>query len=375
MKILVTGGAGFIGSFIVDELVQAGHEVKIYDDLDPQVHGKAREVPDYVNLSAEFIKGNVLDADRFHAAVKDVDVLFHQAAAVGVGQSMYEIRKYVEQNSLGGASVLDVIINREHRLKKIIVASSMSIYGEGRYRCSECGPVYPGLRKAEQLAGGRWEVECPGCGKPLEGMATDESKPLDPTSIYAVTKRDHEEMFLSIGRAYKLPTVALRYFNAYGPRQALSNPYTGVCAIFSSRLLNGESPVIFEDGLQSRDFIHVKDIARANILAMEKKEADYQVFNVGSGAPKSIREIAEILAEKIQPGAGIKPLISGSFREGDIRHCFADISKIEKLLGFKATIEFSRGIDDLTGWVAVQTCEDRSDEAIKELKQRGLTGA
>ena len=374
MKILVTGGAGFIGSFIVDALVEAGHDVRIYDDLDPQVHGADRQKPEYINKNAEFIKGNVLDADSFYEAVKDVDVLYHEAAAVGVGQSMYEIRKYVEQNSLGGASVLDVIANRKHRLKKMIVASSMSIYGEGKYECPACGPMTPGLRKEDQLAAGRWEVECPACGKPLNALPTDETKPLNPTSIYAISKRDHEEMFLSVGRAYKLPTVALRYFNAYGPRQALSNPYTGVCAIFSSRLLNGESPVIFEDGLQSRDFIHVKDVAKANLMVMEKDEANYEVFNVGSGRPRSILEIAEMLGEKIKPGEGIKPVIANSFREGDIRHCFADTAKIGRLLGFKPSIEFDKGIEDLTSWVALQTCEDRSAQAIKELKDRGLTG-
>jgi dTDP-L-rhamnose 4-epimerase len=374
MKILVTGGAGFIGSFIVDELVGAGHEVKIYDDLDPQVHGIDRKMPAYVNKNAEFIRGNVLDAERFYDAVKDVDVLFHEAAAVGVGQSMYEIKKYVEQNSMGGAVVLDVIANREHRLKKMIVASSMSIYGEGKYECGFCGPVSPGLRKTEQLSAGNWTVECPECGRELKAVPTDEKKPLNPTSIYAVTKRDHEEMFLSVGRAYKIPTVALRYFNAYGPRQALSNPYTGVCAIFSSRLLNGESPVIFEDGLQSRDFIHVKDVARANRLVMERPEADYEVFNVGSGRPKTILDIAQMLGEKIQPGSGIKPKIAKSFREGDIRHCFADTSKIEKLLGFNTSIDFDEGMGALTDWVASQTCEDRSDQAMKELKDKGLTG-
>jgi dTDP-L-rhamnose 4-epimerase len=373
MKILVTGGAGFIGSFIVDELVKAGYDVRIYDNLDPQVHGKSRKKPVYLNKNAQFIKGDILDADKFYKAVKDVDVLYHEAAAVGVGQSMYEIRRYVEQNSLGAAVVLDTIANKKTKLKKMLVASSMSMYGEGRYKCPKCGPVAPGLRCFEQLKKRKWDVECPRCSTKLKAVPTDETKPLDPTSIYAIGKRDHEEMFMSVGRAYKLPTVALRYFNAYGPRQALSNPYTGVCAIFSSRILNGGNPVIFEDGLQSRDFIHVKDVARANRLAMEKKAADYQIFNVGSGEPISILEIARTLARKIQPGMNIKPEIKHAFREGDIRHCYADACKIAKTIGFKASIKFEDGIDDLTEWVARQVCEDRTTDAIKELKKRGLT--
>ncbi|MDD3089485.1 MAG: GDP-mannose 4,6-dehydratase [Candidatus Omnitrophica bacterium] len=373
MKILVTGGAGFIGSFIVDELVRAGHKVRIYDNLDPQVHGKKRKVPVYLNKDAEFVRGDILDADKFHKALKDVDVLFHEAAAVGVGQSMYEIKRYVEQNSLGAGVVLDVIANRKHRLRKMLVASSMSIYGEGKYVCEKCGPVSPGLRGTAQLKNAKWNVLCPGCSRELKAVPTDETKPLNPTSIYAVGKRDHEEMFLAVGRAYKLPTVALRYFNAYGPRQALSNPYTGVCAIFSSALLNGHRPVIFEDGLQTRDFIHVSDVALANRLAMEKKAADYGVFNVGSGKPKTILRIAELLAERISPRKEIKPIVKRAFREGDIRHCYADTTQIQKKLGFKPRVAFEDGIDELTEWVRSQVCEDKTLDAIKELKARGLT--
>lgn len=372
MKVLVTGGAGFIGSFIVDALLSAGHKVKVYDSLDEQVHGEDAKAPEYLNKEAEFIKGNVLDEDKFYSAVQDVDVLFHEAAAVGVGQSMYQIRKYTEQNSVGGAAILDVITSRKNRLKKVIVASSMSIYGEGKYACKRCGDTSPELRPESQLKNEKWEPVCPKCGEELTALATDETKPLNPTSIYAITKRDHEEAFLAIGRAYKIPTVALRYFNAYGPRQALSNPYTGVCAIFSSKILNGQNPVIFEDGLQSRDFIHVKDIVRANLLAMEKEEADYKAFNVGSGSPKTILDIANVLAAKIRPGEKIIPEVTNAFREGDIRHCYANISKIEKTLGFTPLIDFEDGIEDLVGWVAKQTCEDHSSEAMRKLKEKGL---
>lgn len=372
MKTLVTGGAGFIGSFIVDELLASGHEVKVYDDLDEQVHGTSQEKPEYLTGEAEFIKANVLDAEKFYSAVKDVDILFHQAATVGVGQSMYEIKRYTEQNSLGAATMLDVLANRKHRLKKMIVASSMSIYGEGRCSCPDCGSVSPGLRRRVQLEKKEWELKCPRCGKETKPLPTDETKPLNPTSIYAITKRDHEEAFLAVGRAYKIPAVALRYFNVYGPRQALSNPYTGVCAIFSSRILNGEAPRIFEDGLQSRDFIHVKDIARANIIAMEKEEADYECFNVGSGEVQTILDIAKVLAKKINPGKNIQPEVTNAFREGDVRHCFADTSKIEKVLGFKPRIKFEDGIPDLVEWVRGETAEDLSDQAMLKLKEKGL---
>ncbi|MBN1405765.1 MAG: SDR family NAD(P)-dependent oxidoreductase [Candidatus Omnitrophica bacterium] len=372
MKILVTGGAGFIGSHLVDELIKQGHNVKIYDNLQPQVHGKNRKAPEYLNKKAEFINADILDKDAFYEALRGVDVLFHQAALVGVGQSMYEIARYTQTNAFGAAIVLDVIANKKHNLKKMIVASSMSIYGEGKYKCKKCGIVNPYLRTEKQLKSKQWKMICPCCGKTLEPAATDELKPLHPTSIYAINKRDHEEMFLAVGKAYKIPAVALRYFNVYGPRQALSNPYTGVCAIFSSRILNNNNPVIFEDGLQTRDFVHVADIAKANILAMQKEEADYEVFNVGSGEAISILKIAETLIAKLKGKGSLKPEIKNEFRQGDIRHCFSDISKINKKLGFKPSISFNKGVDDLIEWVKKQTCEDKVMQAMSELEKRGL---
>ena len=373
MKTVVAGGAGFIGSFITDELIARGHEVVVYDDLLEQVHGTSGKAPEYLNPAAALVKGNVLEADKFYEAVKDAEVLFYEAAAVGVGQSMYQIKHYVEQNALGAGVALDVIVNRPNKLKKMIVASSMSVYGEGAYTCGKCGEVYPGLRTRKQLEKKDWRMECPECGGEALPSPAGEKKPLDPTSIYAVTKRDHEESFLAVGRAYGIPVAALRYFNVYGPRQALSNPYTGVCAIFSSRLLNGQRPVIFEDGLQSRDFIHVKDIAAANMLAMEKSEADYRVFNVGTGMPKTILDVARILSAKLRPGEDIQPEVTNNFREGDIRHCFSDSTKIRELLGFEPTIKFEDGIDDLTAWVSKQIAEDRSAQALQELRRKGLT--
>jgi dTDP-L-rhamnose 4-epimerase len=253
-NVLVTGGAGFIGSHIVDELVSQGHRVRVLDLLAPQVHGRDIQIPKYLPDRVEFMKGDVGDMEAWRWALEDIDLIFHEAAEVGVGQSMYEIVRYMKANTLGTAIMLELLATGEYPIEKLIVASSMSIYGEGAYECPSCGPVFPQLRMTEQLLQRDWEMHCPNCQEVVTPVPTREDKPLFPTSIYAISKRDQEEMCLAIGRAYGIPTVALRYFNVYGPRQALSNPYTGVAAIFSSRLLNGNPPLIFEDGLQSRDW-------------------------------------------------------------------------------------------------------------------------
>ncbi|MFH1125634.1 MAG: SDR family NAD(P)-dependent oxidoreductase [Candidatus Altiarchaeota archaeon] len=272
-KILVTGGAGFIGSHIVDKLVEEGHEVRILDNLEPQVHQGRK--PDYLNKKAEFMLGDVRNKEDLEKALEDVEVVFHDASAVGVGQSMYKIRHYADVNTMGTANMLELLVTKENSVKKVIVASSMSIYGEGTYDCARHGTIYPKLRTQEQLKKHDWELKCPECGEKIRPMPTPEEKPLQPTSIYAITKRDQEEMCLAVGNAYGIPTVALRYFNVYGPRQALSNPYTGVAAIFSSRIKNNNPPLIFEDGMQARDFVYVTDVAEANMLVIGKKSADY----------------------------------------------------------------------------------------------------
>ena len=369
-KVLVTGGAGFIGSHLVDTLVNEGHHVRVYDNLEPQVHGVDQKQPQYLNQEAQYVWGDIRDRESLRKAFEDIEVVFHKAAAVGVGQSMYEIRKYVEVNTLGGANLLDILAKEKHKVQKVIVASSMSIYGEGKYTCEDCGDVFPQLRPQQQLENRDWEMKCPTCGKNVKPVSTDEDKPLYPTSIYAITKRDHEEMFLSVGRAYNIPTVALRYFNVYGPRQALSNPYTGVLAIFSGRILNKHAPVIFEDGLQSRDFIHVSDIVRANLLAMKNDEANYGVFNVGTGQPRTVLEIANVLIDKL--GFDGKPEIVNKFRAGDIRHCYADISKIRDKLGFVPNVKFDDGITNLLVWLKTQAAEDSFDESRNELEAKGL---
>jgi dTDP-L-rhamnose 4-epimerase len=370
-KILVTGGAGFIGSHLVDALLEEGHQVRILDNLDPQVHGKEQRIPEYLNKEAEFIFGDICNRDDVKKAIKDVEIIFHQASVVGVGQSMYEVQRYIHGNTFGTAVLWDVLINEPNKVRKVLIASSMSNYGEGEYRCDKCGVVHPKIRSIDQLKRHNWEMECPKCGLECKPIPTCEEKYLTPTSIYAISKKDQEEMSLVLGRAYNIPVVALRYFNVYGPRQALSNPYTGVAAIFSSRILNNNPPIVFEDGLQSRDFIHVKDIVRANLLALKNTNADYQIFNVGCGKPITVLEIANLLISKLNPE--LTPKIVNKFREGDIRHCFANTSKIKNELGFEAQISFEEGLDDLISWVKTQSAEDLVDIATSTLERKGLT--
>ncbi len=369
MNILVTGGAGFIGSHLVDALIERGHTVRILDSLVEQVHGPTP--PEHLNQQAEFIQGDVNDAEIVAKALDKVEVVYHQAAEVGVGQSMYEIVRYVKANDLGTAVLLEEMIKRPQQFKKLIVASSMSIYGEGAYRCEFCDKsIFPFLRPSEQLAAHDWDFKCDECGSELRTIGTSEEKPLYPTSVYAVSKQDQEQFCLAVGRAYKIPTVALRYFNVYGTRQALSNPYTGVCAIFSSRLLNDQAPTIFEDGEQSRDFVNVKDIVQANLLAMETSGGDYQAFNIGTGRATSIKQISELLAAGL--GKDIAPVIVGKYREGDIRHCVADISKAKEMLGYTPSVTLEDGLAELLKWLGEQDAEDKVEAATAELTSRAL---
>lgn len=369
MNILVTGGAGFIGSHLVDALVHRGHNVRILDSLVEQVHGSSE--PPHLNKAAEFIRGDVCDPKIVASALDGIDIVYHQAAEVGVGQSMYEIVRYVKANDLGTAVLLEEMIKRPSQFKKLIVASSMSIYGEGAYHCGACNVnICPLLRSDEQLAAHDWEFRCENCGGVLNPIGTPEEKQLFPTSVYAVSKQDQEQYCLAVGRAYKIPTVAFRYFNVYGTRQSLSNPYTGVCAIFSSRLLNDQAPTIFEDGEQSRDFVHVSDIVQANLLAMETNSGDYHAMNVGTGRATSVKEIARLLAKGLSKT--IEPELVSKYREGDIRHCIADISKSSKLLGYEPKVTLEAGLKELLAWLAEQTAEDRVESATAELATRSL---
>jgi dTDP-L-rhamnose 4-epimerase len=367
--VLVTGGAGFIGSHIIELLLERGYQVRVYDQLVKQVHGDAG--PKFVPKEVEFVQGDMRDADTLRRALGGVELIVHDAAEVGVGQSMYEIVRYVDANTAGTAVLLELLANEPHQVEKIVVASSMSIYGEGAYFCASDGEVYPRVRSEEQLARHEWEVRCPNCERPLSPLPTPEDKPLFPTSIYAITKMDQELMCLAVGQAYAIPVIALRYFNTYGPRQALSNPYTGAAAIFSSRLLNGRPPMVFEDGHQTRDFTHVSDVARANILALESDRANGQILNVGTGRRTTVLEVARVLAEKL--GLDIAPEVVGKYRAGDIRHCYADTTRARELLGFEAKVRFEDGMGELVDWVSEQEAVDQADSAYAELDQRGLT--
>ncbi len=370
-RVLVTGGMGFIGSFIVDELIRQGHTVRIFDNLDPQVHTNDG-LPEYANGNAEFIKGDVRDYDALKDALDDIEVVFHEAAMVGMGQSQYQIKKYVDVNTGGTANLLDIIVNhKNHRIEKIVVAASQSSYGEGAYECPVHGPKRTGLRSDEQLAENRWEPLCPACRGDLHAVGITETAERNSYAIYAHTKTDQEEMVLAIGRAYDIPAVALRYFNVYGPRQSLSNPYTGVAAIFMSRIKNGNTPVIYEDGEQSRDFVSVHDIVQANMLAMAQDVASYQAYNVGSGKRVTIRQIAETI-EKIYGVEDLGVEITGRYRSGDTRHCFPNISKIERDLGYVPQVRLQTGLEELVAWSDRSEAVDQFEEARHELESRGL---
>jgi len=369
--ILVTGGAGFIGSHTVDLLIEKGYEVIILDNLEPQVH--QGEKPEYLNEEAKFVQGDVGDRELIKQLIKDVHTIIHLASAVGVGQSMYQIEKYIEYNTKGTATLLDVLVNEENGVEKLIVASSMSIYGEGKYYCEKCSEDrFPGIRSEERLRSKVWDPLCPECEMRLKPLPTDEDKPLMPTSIYAMSKRHQEEMCLLIGKTYGIPAVALRYFNVFGPGQALSNPYTGCIAIFSSRILNGRSPYIFEDGNQLRDFVHVRDVAGANVLALEKSSADYQAINIGTGKPASIRQISDLLLKVY--GARLEPFVSQRYRKGDVRHCYADITKARRVLGYKPSVSLADGLRELAKWARAHEwgAIDLFEKALRELKEREL---
>jgi len=360
--VLITGGAGFIGSHLGDELLRAGYRVRALDSLVEQVHGDPQR-PGYLTDEIELIAGDVRNAEVVRGALEGVDAVVHLAARVGVGQSMYELAEYPSANTAGTGVLLEALL--EHPVRKLVVASSMSIYGEGAYE-----PAPAVERPREQLARGEWEPRGPH-GEELEPVPTPETKEPSLASVYALTKYDQERMGLLYGAAYDVPAVALRFFNVYGPRQALSNPYTGVLAIFASRLLNDRRPLVYEDGGQRRDFVNVGDVARACRLALERDGADGLALNIGSGRSASVLEIADqvrrVLAKEIEPE------LTGKFRAGDIRHCFADVSLAREKLGFEAELPLEEGMAELAAWLEGQVATDRFDEAAAELTERGLT--
>lgn len=369
-QVLITGGAGFVGSHLADGLLSAGHSVRILDNLTPQVHGG--RVPEYLSREVELMVGDVRDPAMVRKALAGVDAVYHFAAAVGVGQSMYEINRYMSINTQGTAELLQGMLDTRHTPEKLVVASSMSIYGEGQYHCPRCRrDATPPLRSNAQLHSGEWDMACPECKGTLKPVPTNETKPGGTNSVYALSKRDQEELCLIYGRTYGIPITALRFFNIYGRRQALSNPYTGVAAIFASRLLNGQRPMVFEDGKQMRDFVSVYDIVRANMLALESKESDGEVINIGGGKPITILEVAEILAKSL--GKDTPPVITQKYRAGDIRHCYADLTKARTLLKYEPRVSYDEGFRELAEWLAEQEAEDKAETMLSELSAYGLT--
>ncbi len=370
-QVLITGGAGFVGSHVADGLLRAGHRVRVLDNLTPQVHTNG-ERPNYLSPEVELVVGDVRDPRVLRQVLLGVEVIYHFAATVGVGQSMYEISRYMSVNTQGTAELLQAILDLKLTPEKLVVASSMSIYGEGRYVCPRTErAVNPPVRSLRQLRESRWELECDECGAVLSPAPTHEDKPSEINSMYALSKRDQEDLCMIFGRTYGLAVTALRFFNIYGTRQALSNPYTGVAAIFAARMLNGQAPLVFEDGEQMRDFVSVHDIVRANLLAMERAEANGHVINIGSGKPISIRDVAEILARSL--GREFEPVITHKYRAGDIRHCYADLSRARKLLGYEPQVSHAEGFLELAEWLASQEAEDKAETMLHQLTTYGLT--
>ncbi len=366
---LVTGGAGFIGSHLVDTLLARGERVRVLDNLDSLAHPSGRP-PDHLNTGAELVVGDLRDRDRLDAALAGVDAVYHLGGAVGNGESMMNVRRTVDVNCGGTATLLEAVLARRDRVRRVVVASSMVVYGEGMYRCTAHGVVSPAPRTVEQLRRRAWEPLCPVCGTGADPVATREDASLRPMSVYGISKRDQEELALVLGQAYGLPVVALRYLNVYGPRQALDNPYTGVAAIFAARLLSGRRPRVFEDGAQVRDPVHVSDVVRATLAAMEAPAAAGMAINVAAGGRTTVAGLAQGLAEAL--GVELEPEITGEFRAGDIRHCLADLSRARDVLGFQAETTLAEGLPELAEWVCRQTVDERGDEAVTELRARGL---
>ncbi|MCL4767273.1 MAG: NAD-dependent epimerase/dehydratase family protein [Hyphomicrobiaceae bacterium] len=367
-RVLITGGGGFIGRNLTRALIERGATVRILDNLHEQVHGRSAG-RHRLGSDGEVVIGDIRDASVARRALVGVDKVVHLAAEVGVGQSMYAVERYVSTNDCGTAVLMEALIGNP--VERIVVASSMSIYGEGLYRDADGKLIEDMPTRAGRGDGSSGWDPRDGQGRPLVPVPTPESKRPSLASVYALTKYAQERLVLLMAAAYGMQAVALRLFNVYGPGQALSNPYTGVLAIFASRLLNGRSPLIFEDGRQRRDFVHVDDVSRAFTLALEHPAAAGNVYNVGSGRHRSIREVADMLAAAMGRD-DIVPEIAGKARAGDIRHCFADVEKIRAELGFTATSDFAHGLAGLARWVASQEAQDRVPKAREELEQRGL---
>lgn len=375
MKVLITGGAGFIGSNIALKLIKKGYIVVVLDSLSEQIHGSNPEMtsPLYKSIKdqVEFIRGSVTVRTDLERALKDVDYVIHLAAETGTGQSMYEVEKYVESNIGGTALLLDILANQPHHVKRVVVAESRAIYGEGKYICSKCGEVYPLARKDEDMARGDFECKCPKCGSNVKIVATTEDSKIHPTSIYGITKQVQGQLVHLVCQSIGVESVSFRYQNVYGPGQSLSNPYTGILSIFSTRIKNGNGINIFEDGKETRDFVYIDDVADATILGLEVPEANGHVFNVGTGVATDVLTVAKTLCDKY--GVQVPIIVSGNYRLGDIRHNYADISLARKILGFEPLWTFEKGIEQFAKWVNEQEVQvDNYEVSIAEMKAKGL---
>ncbi len=368
--VLITGGAGFIGSHTCDALLAAGYRVRVLDLLDPQVHGPEQKRPLWLDPRVELMQGDVRSREDVAQAVDGVDAIFHFAAQTGVGQSMYEIHSYCDINIGGTAMLLDVLANTTHQVRRIILSSSRAVYGEGAYSCASCGSVYPPLRSRLALEKGDWRIVCPFCSAGLAPVPTLEGKPLAPISVYAETKRVQEELLRLFAATYGISFVILRYFNVYGTRQALGNPYTGIAAIFSAKATSGHPISIYEDGLQGRDFVNVRDVVQANLLALESLPAIGGTFNVGSGERLTVLDLARHICREL--GLAEEFVLDGWFRVGDIRDCYADLAQSRLLLGYEPRVPFSAGVGELVAWAGGEEHEDKLAEAEAALKARRL---
>ena len=370
-NVLITGGAGFIGSNLALQLIQKGYDVTVLDNLSEQIHGSESDLLRSIEGKVTFIKGDVRKRADWERALENQQIVVHLAAETGTGQSMYEVQKYVDVNINGTAIFLDYLVNEKHSVEKVIVASSRAIYGEGKYKCEEHGLIYPGERLEKDLVIGDFEPKCPVCHKDLKLHATDEKSKIHPSSVYGITKQNQEQMVLNVCQSIGIPAVAYRYQNVFGPGQSLKNPYTGIISIFSTQIKNGNNINIFEDGLESRDFVYIDDVVKATILGIEKDEANFEVFNVGSGEQTTVLQVAETLREYYNANVDIK--VTGNFRLGDIRHNYADLTKIKNKLGFSPDYNFQKGVKIFVDWVNSQEVqEDNYSKSIEEMKAKGL---
>ncbi len=373
-NILITGGAGFIGSRLALSLVAKGHKVRVLDTLATQIHGENPESSPLLRSiqgKVEFFRGSVTSRDDLLKVLPGIDTVVHLAAETGTGQSMYAIQHYSDVNIGGTALLLDLIANQPFPVKKIVVASSRAVYGEGKYRCHEHGFVFPSSRSATDMERGDFAVHCPVCGIAAELVATDEDTPVRPSSVYGVTKLTQEQMVLTVGKALGISAIAFRYQNVYGPGQSLSNPYTGILSIFSTRIRNKSGINIFEDGKESRDFVYIDDVVAATAQAVEYPQPIVDVFNVGAGIATDVMTIANTLQRLL--GETVPTKVSGQFRVGDIRHNFADLAKVQQVLGFKPTVSIEEGLGRFVAWVKSEQVQvDRYEQSLEELKSKGL---